>query len=327
MTIAALGVSADKGYEVNSIAVPRKAKDAVGAITRLVRADGSSLTVNVEYNQLEPMLLASGFTDGDVNGADGFSPFPGNINQLVFSIPEYVAVLERTGGLVPEFVNPKYADAGKTRFKKPTRLECMMQCHPKVLGPGAVVGATMFDDWTYSPVKNSHAEALPKAAAGNPGRSAVEGEFEYYAASSHALRAVGVPLPAPGAFSADGLAVKDVPKIVFSHGFTNSFSDMARKFPNPAGVRFANNAAALVLRGAGIVVESLDLDGALEVVAAPGANVVIRGLTVRNAGVAFVPLEKGADVPDWKKIRGFAVERKEVRTVVFDTPGDYVLSA
>lgn len=36
--------------------VPRKAKDAVGAITRLVRADGSSITVNVEYNQLEPLL-------------------------------------------------------------------------------------------------------------------------------------------------------------------------------------------------------------------------------------------------------------------------------
>ena len=26
-----------------------------------------------------------------------------------------------------EFVNPKYADAAKTIFQKPTRLECMMQ--------------------------------------------------------------------------------------------------------------------------------------------------------------------------------------------------------
>jgi UDP-sugar pyrophosphorylase len=34
---------------------------------------------------------------------------------------------------VPEFVNPKYADAAKTKFKSPTRLECMMQvpaCFP-----------------------------------------------------------------------------------------------------------------------------------------------------------------------------------------------------
>ena len=82
VTIAAIGVSAEMDYEINSIAVPRKAKDAVGAITRLERADGSSITVNVEYNQLEPMLLASGFPEGDVNGPDGISPFPGNINQV-----------------------------------------------------------------------------------------------------------------------------------------------------------------------------------------------------------------------------------------------------
>ena len=35
--------------------------------------------------------------------------------------------LDRTKGIMPEFVNPKYADAEKTVFKKPTRLECMMQ--------------------------------------------------------------------------------------------------------------------------------------------------------------------------------------------------------
>lgn len=97
VTIAAIGVSEEMDFEVNSVAVPRKAKDAVGGITKLVRADGSSITVNVEYNQLEPMLKASGYPDGDVNGPDGFSPYPGNINQLVFKVAPYVKVLERTG--------------------------------------------------------------------------------------------------------------------------------------------------------------------------------------------------------------------------------------
>lgn len=40
---------------------------------------------------------ASGFPEGDVNGADGYSPFPGNINQLIMAVPQYAAVLERTG--------------------------------------------------------------------------------------------------------------------------------------------------------------------------------------------------------------------------------------
>ena len=56
VTQAAIGVSIEHSFEVNSVTVPRKAKDAVGAITKLVRADGTSITVNVEYNQLEPLL-------------------------------------------------------------------------------------------------------------------------------------------------------------------------------------------------------------------------------------------------------------------------------
>ena len=49
VTIAALGASLDKGFQVNSICIPRKAKDAVGAITRLRHVDtGRTLCVNVE---------------------------------------------------------------------------------------------------------------------------------------------------------------------------------------------------------------------------------------------------------------------------------------
>ena len=198
VTQATLGVSEAHGFEVNSVTVARKAKDAVGAITKLVKADGSAITINVEYNQLEPLLKASGFADGDVNDASGYSPYPGNINQLVLAIPPYAAVLARTGGLVPEFVNPKYADATKTRFKKPTRLECMMQDHPKLLGATAKVGFTNFPEWTYSPVKNSVDEARAKIAVGVPGRCAAEGELEYYDGACRQLAAAGVTIPAPG---------------------------------------------------------------------------------------------------------------------------------
>ena len=42
------------------------------------------LTVNVEYNQLDPLLRAKWNKDGDVANEQGFSHFPGNINVLVF---------------------------------------------------------------------------------------------------------------------------------------------------------------------------------------------------------------------------------------------------
>lgn len=44
------------------------------------------MVINVEYNQLDPLLRASGYPDGDVNSETGYSPFPGNINQVCGSL-------------------------------------------------------------------------------------------------------------------------------------------------------------------------------------------------------------------------------------------------
>lgn len=107
----------------------------MGAIVRLAGTDGREMTCNVEYNQLDPLLRATVNPEGDVPDDTGFSPYPGNTNQLILHLPRYAATLERSGGLMPEFVNPKYKDDTKTTFKKPTRLECMMQVR----------------DWTGSP--------------------------------------------------------------------------------------------------------------------------------------------------------------------------------
>lgn len=60
---------------------------------------------------------------GDVPDDSGFSPFPGNINILLFSLPRYAQLLDETGGVVPEFVNPKWGNAEKTKLKSSTRLE------------------------------------------------------------------------------------------------------------------------------------------------------------------------------------------------------------
>ena len=71
------GVSVAHDFDLNSLAVPRKAKEAIGGIARLTHRDGRSMTVNVEYNQLDPLLRATSHPDGDTNDSSGFSPFPG----------------------------------------------------------------------------------------------------------------------------------------------------------------------------------------------------------------------------------------------------------
>ena len=38
-------------------------------MVQLTHTDGRRMVANVEYNQLEPMLLASGHAEGDVNEA------------------------------------------------------------------------------------------------------------------------------------------------------------------------------------------------------------------------------------------------------------------
>ena len=69
----------------------------------------------------------------------------GNINQLVLKADSYAAALERTGGVIAEFVNPKYKDDARTAFKSSTRLECMMQDFPHGLPPDAAVGFTVIN--------------------------------------------------------------------------------------------------------------------------------------------------------------------------------------
>jgi UDP-sugar pyrophosphorylase len=85
--------------------------------------------------------------------------FPGNVNNIVIEMDVYTKTLRgEDQGVVEEFVNPKYKDDTRREFKKPTRLECMMQDIPtlfqKEMGKEAKIGFTMFDRWfTFSPAK------------------------------------------------------------------------------------------------------------------------------------------------------------------------------
>lgn len=51
------------------------------------------MVINVEYNQLDPLLRATGHPDGDVNNETGYSPFPGNINQVIFMHIEIIFLI------------------------------------------------------------------------------------------------------------------------------------------------------------------------------------------------------------------------------------------
>lgn len=109
------------------------------------------------------MLKAKYNPKGDVPNEKGYSYFPGNINVLAFKLAPYLENLDKTKGLIPEFVNPKYADESKTVFKSATRLECMMQDYPKLVDSTAKIGFTQFDrHMSFSAVKNNVVDGAAK---------------------------------------------------------------------------------------------------------------------------------------------------------------------
>ena len=339
---AAIGVSLANDFEVNSLAVPRRAKEAIGGIACLTREDGSSppITINVEYNQLDPLLRASGgaFKDGDVNDeTTGFSPFPGNINQLVFRLKEYRRTLQRTQGIIAEFVNPKYTDGTKTAFKKPTRLECMMQDYPKSLGAKAKVGFTTITPnlAAYSPVKNSVAEAQAKYAKGDPTHSATSGELDVYASHCAALRLVGCSVGSAQSVTFLGMERLALhPRVALAPSFAPTLGHLHAKTPAPQQVSISSR-SALVIDGAcdNVVLESLELDGAMHIfVHHPNCHLTIRCGLVQNAGWSWTPLDELTDddlearpVTEEEAMRGFRVLEHETARYEFREPGRYVL--
>ena len=189
---ATLGVSSKLGLIMNSVTIPRKGGQAVGAICKLENSElGEVRTINVEYNQLDPLLRATeSFKDGDQNDpVTNYSLFPGNINQLVFALQNYVDNLNETQGVMAEFVNAKYADAEKTKFKKPTRLECMMQDYPMVLkgSDSKKVGFTAFGaEICFSPVKNAIKDGAVAQKKGTAPAVAASGESDQVSVPSYA---------------------------------------------------------------------------------------------------------------------------------------------
>ena len=363
---AAIGVAELKNYAMISVAVPRRAGEAIGALARLVPKEGDGkqqkgLTINVEYNQLDPLLRATPqFSGGDADDpATGFSPFPGNINQLVVGMRPYLAALEASAGVVGEFVNPKYKDPSlRTDFKSPARLECMMQDLPHALDPiKDLVGfLTINQVWAaYSPVKNSLAEAAAKGAKGEPTHSAAAAEADAYRANCFLLSSLGAKVGGgdKGFTKREfkGVPVELWPAVSWSPLFALTMDDLEARLKEPKEVEISPGASLVVrlpvvtaaksdsdsssspagssFEVGSVSIEGLDLDGALELEVHPGASVTIGGkggkaaAVVRNGGWRFTELDDAKPATEEMRMRGFRVCKRDGEKVVFAEKGEF----
>lgn len=266
----------------------------------------------MEYNQLDPLLRASGFQDGDVNDKEtGFSPFPGNINQLLFNLDGYCVALDKSQGLMPEFVNPKYKDDKKTVFKKPTRLECMMQDFPTVLEKKEAlrVGFTSISsDFCFSPVKNATEDGVALQNKGTAPGTAAMGEADQYAAVRKIMQKIGCHIEDAPVETHLGIKVVPGPAIVLKPNFALCPAEIREKFPNPDQIKISAK-STLVVRGDEVVISSLDLDGALVVDVKEGETCVVEDLKVKNEG--WVRVVDTEDKKEIVKMRGYRILRKD----------------
>lgn len=303
---AVLGVSAKNGFAMNTMTVPRVPKEALGAICTLKDPKkGTNLTINVEYNQLEPLLQEAG---GDVPDESGYSPYPGNINVLLFDLEVQSQYLEKTGGIVPEFVNPKWTDSSKTAFKTPTRLECMMQDFPRQFGSEEKVGFTQLDRYICrSCVKNHTAEAAKK----NITECAFTAEADTYYCGRRLLELAGadVEIGDPVEMSFLGVKANVGPLIVLQPSFGISLEQIKEKVRGKIRITASST---LVLEG-NVIVDGLVLDGALRV---KGSG-ILKDNVIKNAGALLepIPADELESCDPSLQIRGYKVSWRGVKDI------------
>jgi UDP-sugar pyrophosphorylase len=298
-----LGVSAQYDYDMNFMTAPRVPKEASGGIIKITKGEETH-TVNIEYNQIEGFLKLSGWNDdGDVDnaalglGTQGtveLSPFPANTNVLMMNLSSYLETLERTGGVVPEFVNPKYSDATKTTFQTPARVECMMQDFAHLLPSGSRIGCTLFDRWfCFSAAKNSLELARDKVAQGLPPQTVGSAEADFYQANARRLQLAGVRVGDPLTQTFAGLSYDFWPKIVIKPSFAISLSELEAKLTNVQ----VSSRSALILEGIDSIVTNLLLDGALHITRST--------VDLQYTGETVELIEAEASDPEEERIRGY----------------------
>lgn len=326
--LAAIGISEQRGYAFNSIAVNRVPGEAVGGITTLVKPGSPDLTINVEYNQLDPLLRATVSPEGDVPDARGFSRFPGNINLLVIRLEPYLRVLESSCGIIAEFVNPKFADASRTSFKKPARLETMMQDLPKLFTSGEKTGVTIFDRaWCFSACKNNLTEAADKAAKNGPPESASSAENDFYLAGRTKLRSAGMDVTDEPARLISGIPFTPGPRVLLRPSFALTLDEVRRRVSGGS----ISGAGTLILDG-DIRLENVTIEGGgcLVVSAIPGASVTVKDLKI-SSGPTFLLEELGAhpspDTPEYLLIRGYKIVDQGVRKYAITREGRWLLDS
>lgn len=236
---------------------------------------------------------------------------------------------------MPEFVNPKYKDKNtKKEFKKPTRLETMMQDYPTLLfdRPELKIGFTSIVKATiFSPVKNDKDSAAKMFTEGLPPACACSAEFDIFTSHREALQAIGVPVVDGGSAALGGIKVIEGPRVVLDPSIYVTLNQLRQRFTSGAELYLSPN-STMVIRmqqeqqeqpqprpsAAFALSGKLKVEGALEVsVSRDGNAPALDGIAVKNRGWVYRPLaadgrkDDATMAEEFLAIRGYELLKSE----------------
>ena len=308
--LSTIGVSVKYNYDINSTFVTRRAQEKIGALCKLTDKNGNISYENIEYNQLDSLLKEKYNGIGDIPNEKGFCDFPGNLNVLIFRLESYINILHKTKGLVPEFVNPKYIDGTRKKFKAPTRLETLMQDVPKLVNDGETVGNTYFDRWfCFSACKNNIHDACERLRKKESGESAFTVEREIFKYNEIILKDVLGKLIVIQTEQENKVMIEDCsiafgPKIVIYPSFAASVTELRDKLNHMKGKIKMTNNSTLILKNDVTISESIDLDGFLIIDEDKNEPIVC----LNKNKIIYRSLKEG-EGKDYEKIRGYTIDK------------------
>lgn len=307
-----IGVTHKHGFHMNTLSIPRRPGEAVGALCCLKSVnDNNEITINVEYNQLDALLKDKFNKEGDIPNENGFSYFPGNSNTICFELKHYFTALEKSKGLTPEFINPKYSDPSKTSFKSSARLECMMQDYPLLFSNNEKVGFTTYPTWfSFAPCKNNILDAISKIKSGINGDSAFTVETNIFECNLEILKRLGkISIENEDrkeeVYLTDDFKIVIGPKIVVHPSFAIGIEDYINKIKGKI-IMSANSTLYLSGNKACLNKEKIEQIGVLDGVGCLSDN----GFKYDHKKyILYKAIGSTDNVGVMEKIRGFKIEK------------------
>lgn len=157
---------------------------------------------------------------------------------------------------------------------------------------------------------------------GVPAGSAWTAESDQYTCQAQFLRALGCQLAqAPGPEVFLQIPATPGPRILVHPTSAIFLSELKSIVPTPGNVISANS--TLIVKG-DVVIERLDLDGALTLIAAPGTRLIVNAYgdegRVANAGHKFAALPTKAEndedeYSEVARMRGFVIQKQDEKVI------------